>query len=193
VAVLGSDLYSPFPACHRGLFKKILSRGGGLLSLLPPGAPCCKKSFLERNGVVAGLVEALVVVEAPRHSGAWSTASFALHYGIRTYKLPSCHPQGGPREGVRTLADPDRVLAELLPAKVLGRPRPEAPAPELDEPARAVLTALGDATLGLETLAVMTNLDPGTLCRAQLQLELAGLVEDCGFNLVRRRIGRNQG
>ncbi len=193
VAVLGSDLYSPFPSCHRGLFKKILAKGGGLVSLLPPGSPCCKTSFLKRNGVVAGLVEALVVVEAPRHSGAWSTASFALHYGIRTYKLPSCHPQGGPREGLRRLADPDSVLAELLPAEVSARPRPEAPALELDGPARAVLSALGASTLTLEALAAMTNLDHGTLCRAQLQLELAGLVEDCGFNLVRRRIGRNQG
>jgi DNA processing protein len=192
MVVLGSDLYSPFPACNRGLFRSILSRGGGLLSLLPPGSPSCKASFLKRNGVVAGLVEALVVVEAPCHSGAWSTASFALQYGLRTYKLPHCHPQGGPREGIRRLADPERVLAELLPDAGLETPPPDAPTLDLDDPARRILEALGAKALSLDQLAALTKLDTGTLCRTQLRLELAGLVEECGFNLVRRRIGRNQ-
>jgi predicted Rossmann fold nucleotide-binding protein DprA/Smf involved in DNA uptake len=142
--------------------------------------------------VVAGLVEALVVVEAPCHSGAWSTASFALQYGLRTYKLPHCHPQGGPREGIRRLADPELVLAELLPAVGLEPAPPSLPTLDLDDPARLILEALGGKALSLDQLAAMTKLDTGTLCRTQLRLELAGLVEECGLNLVRRRIGRKQ-
>ena len=80
-AVLGSGVDEIYPSSNRLLAKKILDSGGALLSEYPPGTPPCKWNFPARNRIIAALSRGVIIVEAPKKSGALITAAFALDQG----------------------------------------------------------------------------------------------------------------
>ena len=87
VAVLGCGVDVTFPANNRTLFEKI-TENGCLMSEYPPGTPPHKWHFPERNRIISGLSDALLVVEAPEKSGALITARLALEQGREVYVMP---------------------------------------------------------------------------------------------------------
>jgi len=84
-AVLGSGIDEVYPSSNRSLAKKILDSGGALLSEYPPGTVPRKWSFPARNRIISALSRSVLIVEAPRKSGALITAAFALEHGKDLY------------------------------------------------------------------------------------------------------------
>ena len=78
IAVLGNGIDGLYPSSNRDLGRSILANGGVLLSEYAPGIPPLKWNFPARNRIIAGLCRALVVIEAPKKSGALITADLAL-------------------------------------------------------------------------------------------------------------------
>ena len=98
VAVLGSGLDRMTPAANRELMDRILASGGSVATEYPMGMPPTRYSFLERNRIIAGLSQGVLVTEGARRSGALSTANHALDEGRDVFALPG---------------DIDRVSAQL--------------------------------------------------------------------------------
>ncbi len=86
VAVLPSPLNRIYPPRHRGLARDIVRAGGALVTEVAIGAPVGRPDFARRNRIIAGLSEAVVVVEAPDRSGALLTAAAAIR------SVASCMP-----------------------------------------------------------------------------------------------------
>jgi DNA processing protein len=104
IAILGSGPDTPYPAAHRGLWRKI-AETGAVISELPPGSTPWRWSFPARNRIIAGLTGMTVVVEAAMRSGSLVTADLAADLGRELGAVP------GPvisREG----AGPNGLLAE---------------------------------------------------------------------------------
>jgi DNA processing protein len=80
-AVLGSGVDEIYPSSNRPLAKRILDSGGALLSEYPPGTPPSKWNFPARNRIIAAMSRGVIIVEAPKKSGALITAAFALEQG----------------------------------------------------------------------------------------------------------------
>jgi len=80
-AVLGSGVDEIYPSSNRALAKKILDSGGAILSEYPPGTAPSKWNFPARNRIIAALSRGVIIVEAPKKSGALITAAFALEQG----------------------------------------------------------------------------------------------------------------
>jgi len=78
VAVLGSSPDQLYPSLNRALARRILERGGIILSEYPPGTGPKKWNFPARNRIISALARGTVIVEAPERSGALITAQFAL-------------------------------------------------------------------------------------------------------------------
>ena len=89
VAVLPSPLDMIYPRRNQGLAKKIIEAGGCLVSEYPRGVAVERKNFLERNRVVAGLCERVIVTEASKYSGSISTPNFALDQGRDVWCYPA--------------------------------------------------------------------------------------------------------
>jgi DNA processing protein len=87
-AVLGTGVDIFYPGGHEDLFRRILDCGGALVSEYPFGTPPRKWNFPERNRIIAGMADRLVVVEAPHRSGAMSTARHALEAGKEVWAVP---------------------------------------------------------------------------------------------------------
>lgn len=98
IAVLGSGHDKMTPAANRALMERILERGGSVVTEYPLGMPPTRYSFLERNRIIAGLSQGVLVAEGAKRSGALSTANHALNGGRDVFALPG---------------DIDRVSAQL--------------------------------------------------------------------------------
>ena len=119
VAVLGSGLDEVYPASNRPLARRILEKGGALVSEYPPGTKPRRWNFPARNRIIAGLARGTVVVEAPARSGALYTARFALEQGRDLWagKAGFVSPNGeGTRslvnEGCKIVSSADDIFAE---------------------------------------------------------------------------------
>jgi len=90
VAVPGSGL-SPsvlYPKSNFRLSRTIVEAGGALLSEFEPDFEATPWSFPKRNRIVAGLCDAVLVIEATEKSGALITAKLALGYNRDVLAVP---------------------------------------------------------------------------------------------------------
>ncbi|MFC2114023.1 DNA-processing protein DprA [Bacteroidota bacterium] len=87
VAVLGHGLDTIYPGQHRSIAKEI-SNHGCLLTEYVSGTKPDKMNFPERNRIVAGMVDGLVVVESGLKGGALITADIAFSYNREVFALP---------------------------------------------------------------------------------------------------------
>ena len=88
IGVLGSGIDRMTPQRNRGLMIRGLDKGGLVVSEYPPEAEGHRGSFPERNRIISGLSEALVVVEAGLDSGSLITAKHAAEQGRTVYAVP---------------------------------------------------------------------------------------------------------
>lgn len=119
-AVLGCGVDVCYPASNQHLYRKILETGGGILSVVPPGTEPIKRLFPERNRIVAGFCDLLLVIEARQKSGTWITVDMALEQGKSVYAVPGrltdrlsdgCNMLL--RQGAGIALSPEDLLAEL--------------------------------------------------------------------------------
>ena len=88
VVFLGGGCDKPYPACHRTLFQRVVDAGGAIVSERPFDTDPFPYMFRERNRLIAGLAEAVLIVEAGLPSGTFSTADEALDAGREVLVVP---------------------------------------------------------------------------------------------------------
>lgn len=122
IAVLPSGVDKPYPSQHRRLAGDIIQQGGALISEYPPGTPGLQFRFLERNRLVSGLADIVIVTEAANRSGTFNTVSHALSQGKDIYAVPGSilSPMShGPNQlittGAGAIVDVDTWVDQLFP------------------------------------------------------------------------------
>ena len=112
VAVLGTGINLVYPGKHVELFKKI-TENGALVSEYPFGDQGNTWHFPERNRIIVGLSNRLVVVEAPVDSGAMISARLALEAGIEIWSVPGQITDKTATGTNKLLRDGALVLADI--------------------------------------------------------------------------------
>lgn len=87
VGLMGCGVDVVYPAYNRSLLLDT-QRYGCLLSEYPPGTPPYKWNFPKRNRIISGLSCGVLVVEAPKISGALITANKAAEQGRDVFVIP---------------------------------------------------------------------------------------------------------
>ena len=88
LAVLANGVDIIYPATHIDLASDILAKGGAIISEYEPGIEARDFQFLERNRIVSGLSDAVIVTEAAVRSGTLSTVMHALEQGREVFVVP---------------------------------------------------------------------------------------------------------
>lgn len=88
IAVLGSGLDVIYPKENRKLAEQIINSGGCIISEYPIGSKIEKNNFPQRNRIISGLSEGILVVEASQKSGALITAEFGAEQGKEVFAVP---------------------------------------------------------------------------------------------------------
>lgn len=118
VAVLAHGLHAVFPVAHRVLAAQILERGGCLISELPFGVDPEPGTFPQRNRLIAGISDAVVIPEAGANSGTLITARMALDYNKPVYAVPG--RLGDPHsEGCLALLASHKAVIAFRPGQLM--------------------------------------------------------------------------
>ena len=190
-AVLGCGSDIIYPPENLQLYRRIEAEGA-VLSEFPFGRRADRQSFAMRNRIVAGMCEAVIVVESDVDGGAMITARFAGEQGRLIFAVPGridqntsagCHQLI--RDGATLMTSVDDVLNELnyldglRPAPIGEKPAEAAagrPANLNAEEARVFECFRGGALLTVDALANQTGLTAAQLSATLMMLELKRLV-----------------
>lgn len=165
IGVLGGGHERFFPPRNAELARRIVADGGAVVSPFPPEQPAQPWQFLARNGIVAALADAVVVVEAAARSGALNTASWAADRGIPVMAFPGDvdRPKVAGclaliRDGATLVRHAGDVLAQLgiTPASA---PAPSA-APAADPADARILALLAAGPADADAVAAASALPP---------------------------------
>lgn len=87
IAVIGTGLNIAYPRVNATLQNEI-AKNHLLLSEYPNNTPGYRNQFPERNRIIAGLVESILVTEAKKRSGSLITANLALQNNRNVLAIP---------------------------------------------------------------------------------------------------------
>jgi DNA processing protein len=182
IAVLGSGIDVAYPSANRGLIERV-AHAGTVVSEYPPGVRAHSRRFPARNRLIAGLSQAVVVVEGAAGSGSLISAEFALDLGRDVFAVPGpvTSPLSAvPHELLREGAFLARGSDDILEALGLFRPSPDGPAVNsldgLSSDERRVLEGLVGEPVTAEAVARHARLPINTTLSVLISLEVRGLV-----------------
>jgi len=184
IAVLGGGLNRLYPASHGPMAQAIVDQAGAVISEYPPEASPRRHHFVERNRLVSGLSQGVVVVEAGVRSGSLTTAGFAAEQGREVMVVPgpvgSAVSQGCHRliqQGAALVTGAQDVMALLgiqPPAPLHSGTAQQQHGSEL---ATAILQALAGYPRTVDELVVQLQVSHQQMLVALSELEVAGFVE----------------
>lgn len=87
IAVMGTGIDRIYPSEHRELAKRI-AKSGAIITEYPPETGPTKYNFPQRNRIISGLSDAVVIIEAPARSGALITTRLATEQSRSVYAVP---------------------------------------------------------------------------------------------------------
>ena len=121
IAVPGSGLNRSvlYPSTNRKLAEAILKAGGALLSEFEPNFRATAWGFLQRNRIMAGLSDAVLIVEAEQRSGSLVTSRLATEYNRDVFTVPGSifsSSSAGPHMLMKLGATPVTSSDDLLSA-----------------------------------------------------------------------------
>ncbi len=128
IAVLGSGLYHAGPARSLSILNRAMKEGVPflLLSEFQPYEEARAYHFPRRNRILAGLVQELSVLQAPKRSGTLITVRYALEGGreIRVFDHPLFDLWPGSNDGARLLIEQgaDKLTLPGFEARIVRDP-----------------------------------------------------------------------
>ena len=190
IAIPGSGLSDSViaPRTHLSLARDILAAGGALLSEHEPDASARPGYFPSRNRIMAGVADAVLLIEAGERSGTLITARLAGEYGRELLCVPhrarEPHGHGSHlflRLGATLATEPEHILEALR----LERPQGSEKELPILSPDESMLYALLKKPCTRDALIRASRLPAGEALAALMTLELAGHVEE-SLGLLRR-------
>ena len=87
IGVLAHGLDRIYPSEHRGTAYE-MERNGALITEFKSGTKPDRENFPKRNRIVAGMADAVLVVESQRRGGSMITADLGFGYGRDVFAIP---------------------------------------------------------------------------------------------------------
>lgn len=187
VGVVGHGLDSIYPPENNNLAEKMIEKGG-LLAEFTSETKLAPENFPKRNRIIAGLSDAIIVVESKVSGGAIITVDIAFSYSREVFAIPGrsedIYSRGCNKlirqnkagliqsagDLLESLGWKDEKKKKKTQAQLFHDLKPE------EETIVKVLQAQG-APMHIDDIALQTNLSPGNLSTHLLTLEFAGILK----------------
>ena len=182
IGVQGVPIDRTYPASNQLLREKVEANGCVIGEYAPGDDSAGRNGFLQRNRLIAGLSQALVVVQARERSGTMSTVAHAERYGRKIFALPGDIGREN-AAGTNRLIQSGRARMALSAEEILeelslrAAPVPDRQEPPLTETQRKVLACAGSEPKSLEELAAACGMQAAALAAVLMGLELAGRIK----------------
>jgi DNA processing protein len=198
IGVIGGGHNHPGPRAHQRLRDEVTANRGAVISEYHPDTKPTVGTYPLRNRIIAALADAVIVVEAPRMSGALITARAALELGRQVLVAPGrvgdwsmagsltllretpARPLAGLDEMMEDLGYLDRAVGADAVGAAAGLTATEPVLALLGEAEQAVARRLLQGPAGLDLLISETGMGPAVVSSALTFLMLRGWAKPLG-------------
>lgn len=192
-AVLGCGVDICYPSYNKHIYERILDIGGGIISELPISTPPLPAYFPERNRIISGLSDIVIVVEAREKSGSLITADFALDQGKTIFACPgrvgdslSKGTNNLIKQGAYILTSVDDVFSHLGLIVDGIMPKKEISLDKLDYFEKLVYKIVSNETVHIDKIVSEAKLPVEKCMNVLMSLELEGLIESTIGNYYKK-------
>ena len=88
IAVMAHGLDRLYPSLHKNIAREMIVNSGGLITEYTTGTNPDRERFPARNRIVAGMCDALIVVESANKGGSLITADMAFNFNRDVFAVP---------------------------------------------------------------------------------------------------------
>lgn len=188
VGVLAHGLDRIYPAVHRKTAVDMLAEGG-LLTEFPTGTNPDRHNFVSRNRIVAGMSDAVIVVESATKGGSLITAELGEGYHRDCFAVPGRATDEYSRGCNQLIRDNRAALindaSDFVKAMNWGRSEESRKTaavqrtlfPELTDEEARVVKILSRDDLHINTLVVEANIPVNRMSAILFELEMKGVVK----------------
>jgi DNA processing protein len=187
IAVLPAGLNHIYPRNHQQLAKEIINSGGALVSEYQPNDTIAAKShFIERNRIIAGLSQAILVPEAALKSGSLHTVRFGLDAGREILAVPG-QINNTQAEGTNNLIKSGALLVTnaqdvLNSLKISGLPHTSSPPMASNPNEHTILSLIISGINDGDDLLTKSGLSIDEFNQTLTMLEITGKISATGGN-----------
>ena len=190
VAVVPNELPDISPRTNYKLAMDIIRQGGAVISEWMKGDNKIvnRWSFLERNRLVSGLADGIIITEATERSGTLNTASHALNQGRDLFVVPgnitsplSAGCNNLLKQGAYLVTDANDILNIIAPEKLQKSSSPEAPLSSTPEEA-IIIKLISSGIRDGDELQQNSGLSASDFATALTMLEINGAIKPLGAN-----------
>lgn len=186
VAVLAHGLDRIYPHAHRQTAIEMLQEGA-LLTEFPSGTNPDKHNFVKRNRIVAGMADAVVVIESAEKGGSLTTVDIANSYYREVFALPGrvndkmsvgCNRLISDNKAI-LLQDIDSFISHMGWQADAKQTVPSQPTlfPDLSEEETVIVEMLRkESPIHVNTLSIELNIPVSDLFMTLLELEVKDIV-----------------
>lgn len=194
VAVLGGGFNHIFPQENIGLFSKIIENGGAVVTEYKEDTKPSQNGFVQRNRIVSGLSDGVLIIEAKHRSGTAITASFARSQGKKIFCIPHGLEQ---REGIGTnrqikmgaklVTEAQEIIEELkMEVKEIKNDEKNIEILNVPEEYMPVYKYITENPINVDVICKKTKLEISKVNYLLTMMELEGYIEQLpGKNFIR--------
>jgi len=185
VAVLGHGLDRIYPSTHKELAQRIIENGS-LITEFIHNSPIDASNFVRRNRIVAGLSDAVIVVESPLKGGSLITAEYAIQYSKDVFAFPGRSgdkSSAGCNYLIKTnraglIEKADDLVYSLSWEKNEKKPKQPTIFIEFNDEEKIIVDLLGNnEQINVDTISYDTNMPINKVLSLLFGLELNGVVK----------------
>jgi DNA processing protein len=185
IGVMGHGMSMIYPAEHQRIAARMITNGGLLTEFTHRTTPE-REFFPMRNRIIAGLCDALIVVETAAKGGSMISASMAGEYEKKVFAIPGriddqmsvgCNQLI--KDGKAKLLEGASDIADVLGWGMSSENgRQQSLFVALSEKEQFIVDALSDTReLSIDKLCKNTQIEPGEMASLLLDLEFRGLIK----------------
>ena len=187
IGVLAHGLDQVYPPEHTNLAKDMIRKGGGLLTEFPSRTKPDKHNFPTRNRIVAGLCDAIIVIETGVKGGSMITAELANGYNKDVFAFPGkvsdakstgCNQLIQQNKAI-LLNDAEQLLEALGWKETIKKnvPKQKELFIQLNPEEKIIVDMLQEkASLHIDEIKRFSNLSNSTVAATILNLELNNII-----------------
>ncbi len=194
IGVLGHGFRTIYPSIHKPVAEAMLKKGG-LVSDFVSGELPERNNFIKRNRIIAGLSDAILVVESGVKGGALITADIAASYNRDVFAVPG-RPEDQWSAGCNSLIKTNKAALVESAADIeylLGWKTEKSKVPvqrslfsELDENEQMIYELISrEGESGIDHICRTLDIPVFRLSPVLLQMEFRGLIKCCPGNIYR--------
>ncbi len=179
-----------YPKSNENLYKEISEKDGAVISEYPFGMQPLPNNFHDRNRIISGLSDGVLVIEAQERSGTLITAGHAAEQGREIFAVPgnidSLYSKGTNaliRDGAKITTSVNDIIDEILELKTrVTQKQNLTDYNSLGKDEIKIIHCIQSGNMTIYEIHEKTGIDAGTILGLATLLEMKGFINQISGN-----------